>query len=33
MVEREEKTGKGYEDFTFHPRRKNDMDFIVELKK
>ena len=32
-VEREEKTGKGYADFTFHPRRKNDIPFIVELKK
>ena len=29
-VEREEKTGKGYADFTFHPRRKNDTAFIVE---
>ena len=28
-VEREEKTGKGYADFTFHPRRKNDTAFIV----
>eukprot|EP00828_Plagiopyla_frontata_P045335 TRINITY_DN7730_c0_g1_i1.p2 TRINITY_DN7730_c0_g1~~TRINITY_DN7730_c0_g1_i1.p2 ORF type:complete len:279 (-),score=49.71 TRINITY_DN7730_c0_g1_i1:156-992(-) len=32
-VEREEKTGKGYADFTFHPKRKNDIPFIVELKK
>ena len=32
-VEREEKSGKGYADFTFHPRRKNDLPFIVELKK
>jgi len=32
-VEREEETGKGYADFTFHPRRKNDIPFIVELKK
>ena len=32
-VEREEKTGKGYADFTFHPRRKNDVPFIIELKK
>lgn len=32
-VEREEKIGKGYADFTFHPRRKNDTAFIVELKK
>ncbi|MBU3136417.1 ATP-binding protein [Clostridium gasigenes] len=32
-VEREEKAGKGYSDFSFHPRRKNDIPFIVELKK
>ena len=32
-VEREEKSGKGFADFTFHPRRKNDTAFIVELKK
>ena len=32
-IEREEKSGKGYADFTFHPRRKNDIPFIVELKK
>ena len=32
-VEREENTGKGYADFTFHPRQKNDTAFIVELKK
>uniref|UniRef100_UPI001922D4A8 PD-(D/E)XK nuclease domain-containing protein n=1 Tax=Clostridium sp. C8-1-8 TaxID=2698831 RepID=UPI001922D4A8 len=32
-VEREEKSGKGYADFTFHPRRKNDIAFIIELKK
>ena len=32
-VEREEKTGKGYADFTFQPRRKRDTAFIVELKK
>ena len=32
-VEREEKTGKGYADFTFHPRRERDTAFIVELKK
>lgn len=32
-IEREEKCGKGYADFTFHPRRKNDTAFIVELKK
>lgn len=32
-IERKEKSGKGYADFTFHPRRKNDTAFIVELKK
>ena len=32
-IEREEKSGKGYADFTFHPRRKNDTAFIVEIKK
>ncbi|MBB6714121.1 AAA family ATPase [Clostridium gasigenes] len=32
-IEREEKTGKGYADFTFHPRRKADTAFVVELKK
>ena len=32
-IEREEKTGKGYADFTFYPRRKNDPAFVVELKK
>ena len=32
-VEREEKSGKGYADFSFHPRRKNDIPFILELKK
>ena len=32
-VEREEKSGKGYSDFSFYPRRKNDTPFIVELKK
>lgn len=32
-IEREEKTGKGYADFTFHPRRKSDTAIIVELKK
>lgn len=32
-VEREEKSGKGYADFTFHPKRKRDIPFIVELKK
>ncbi|MGL5693122.1 MAG: AAA family ATPase [Peptostreptococcaceae bacterium] len=33
MVEREEKSGKGYADLTFHPKRNNDIPFIVELKK
>ena len=32
-IEKEEKTGKGFADFAFHPRRKNDTPFIVELKK
>ena len=32
-IEREEKTGKGYADFTFHPKRKSDTALIVELKK
>ena len=32
-IEREEKTGKGYADFVFHPRRKSDIAFILELKK
>ena len=32
-VEREEKTGKGYADFTFHPRRKGDTAFVLELKR
>lgn len=32
-VEREEKTGKGFADFTFHPMRKADVPFILELKK
>ncbi|MDD5795072.1 MAG: AAA family ATPase [Clostridiales bacterium] len=32
-IEREEKTGKGYADFMFHPRRKNNAAFILELKK
>ncbi|MBU3109667.1 AAA family ATPase [Clostridium gasigenes] len=32
-VEREEKSGKGFADFTFHPRRKTDTAFILELKK
>ncbi|MGM9978520.1 MAG: AAA family ATPase [Clostridium sp.] len=31
-IEREEKTGKGYADFMFHPRRKGDTAFILELK-
>ena len=32
-IEREEKSGKGFVDFAFHPRRKNDTAFILELKK
>ena len=32
-IEREEKTGKGYADFTFHPRKKGDIPIILELKK
>ncbi|MFQ9545060.1 MAG: AAA family ATPase [Clostridium sp.] len=32
-VEREEKSGKGYVDFAFHPRIKGDTAFIIELKK
>ena len=32
-VEREEKSGKGYVDFAFHPRIKGDTAFILELKK
>ena len=32
-VEREEKSGKGYADFTFHPRRESDTALIIELKK
>ncbi|WP_294404080.1 AAA family ATPase [uncultured Clostridium sp.] len=32
-IEREEKSGKGYTDFSFHPRRKNDIPFVIELKK
>ncbi|MGL5087756.1 MAG: AAA family ATPase [Clostridium sp.] len=32
-IEREEKSGKGYVDFSFHPRRINDVPFILELKK
>lgn len=31
-IEREEKSGKGYADFMFHPRRKGDIAFILELK-
>jgi hypothetical protein len=32
-IEREEKTGKGFADFIFHPRRKTDIPFLLELKK
>ncbi|MGL5084679.1 MAG: AAA family ATPase, partial [Clostridium sp.] len=32
-IEREEKSGKGFADFTFHPRRESDIALIVELKK
>ena len=32
-IEREEKSGKGYIDFSFHPRYEGDTPFIVELKK
>jgi hypothetical protein len=32
-VEMEEKTGKSFADFTFHPMRKADVPFILELKK
>ncbi len=32
-VEREEKSGKGYVDFAFHPKVKGDTAFIIELKK
>ncbi|MGL5378966.1 AAA family ATPase [Clostridium sp.] len=32
-VEREEKSGKGFADFIFHPMRRNDTPFILELKK
>ncbi len=32
-IEREEKSGKGYIDFAFHPRRQRDIPFIIELKK
>ncbi|MDE7415619.1 MAG: ATP-binding protein [Lachnospiraceae bacterium] len=31
-IEREEKSGKGYEDFIFHPRRKNMPGIVLELK-
>ena len=31
-IEREEKSGKGYADFLFHPRRKGDTTLILELK-
>ncbi len=31
-VEREEKSGKGYADFIFHPRRKNLPGIVLELK-
>ncbi len=32
-IEREEKSGKGYVDFVFHPRNSVDLPIIVELKK
>ena len=32
-IEREEKSGKGYADFMFHPRKKNGTAIILELKK
>ena len=32
-LEREEKSGKGYADFMFHPRKKNGTAIILELKK
>jgi len=32
-IEREEKNGKGYTDFTFYPRYSYDLPFILELKK
>lgn len=32
-IEREEKTGKGYADFIFHPQREGDPAIILELKK
>ncbi|MDE7415618.1 MAG: ATP-binding protein [Lachnospiraceae bacterium] len=31
-IEREEKSGKGYADFIFHPRRKNMPGIVLELK-
>ncbi len=31
-IEREEKSGKGYADFIFHPRRKNIPGIVLELK-
>ncbi len=31
-IEREEKSGKGFADFIFHPRRKNLPGIILELK-
>lgn len=33
FIEREEKSGKGYVDFAFHPIRLRDKPFILELKK
>ena len=32
-IEREEKTGKGFADFMFHPKTIGDTAFVVELKK
>ncbi|MGL5749071.1 MAG: PD-(D/E)XK nuclease domain-containing protein [Paraclostridium sp.] len=32
-IEREEWSGKGFVDFSFHPRRNRDIPFIIELKK
>ena len=32
-IEREEKTGKGYADFMFHPRKETGNAIILELKK
>lgn len=31
-IEREEKSGKGYADFMFHPRKNGEIAFILELK-